>query len=153
MTVRLAFKKLDPDAVIPSYKSTGAAGFDLTALEDVYIYPGHTALVRTGLAVEVPEGFELQVRPRSGLSLTTKLRVGNSPGTIDSDYRGEIKVILENTDFIGSHTIPTMVKKGDRIAQGVLIGLPKVIIVEEDTLSDTERGDKGFGSTGLKTNI
>ena len=94
MNIRI--KRLHPDAVIPKYAKPNDSGFDLVATEDVIIQPGETALVPTGLAFEIPTGYELQVRPRSGVSLKTKLRVANSPGTVDSSYRGEVKVIIDN---------------------------------------------------------
>lgn len=152
--MELKFKKLDKEAIKPKYQTKGAAGFDLHALEDVDIHPGDTVLVKTGLSFEVPEGYELQVRPRSGLSLKTKLRVANSPGTIDSDYRGPCGVILYNA---GSPEVEGImpadevikIKKGDRIAQAVLAPVTQAKIVEVYELSETERGTGGLGSTGL----
>lgn len=94
--MNVKIKRLHPAAVIPQYAKPGDSGFDLVAIEDVIIAPGETALVPTGLAFEIPEGYELQVRPRSGISLRTKLRVANSPGTVDSGYIGEVKVIVDN---------------------------------------------------------
>ncbi|MEV2675606.1 deoxyuridine 5'-triphosphate nucleotidohydrolase, partial [Paenibacillus larvae] len=95
--MEVKIKKLHPDAVIPEYATAGAAGFDLVALEDVIIEPGDVKTIRTGLAFEIPVGYELQIRPRSGVSLKTKLRQPNSVGTIDSDYRGEVQLMFENT--------------------------------------------------------
>lgn len=106
--------------------------------------PGETVLVGTGLSFEIPLGFELQVRPRSGMSLKTKLRVSNSPGTIDSDYRGEVKIIIDN---IG-HS-PYTVEIGDRIAQGVIAQAFQTVFEEVTELTDTERGAGGFGSSGV----
>jgi dUTP pyrophosphatase len=142
--IRVSFKKLSPDAVTPTYQTKGAAGFDFHAIEDMEIEPRKTVLVRTGLSVQIPEGFELQVRPRSGMSLKTKIRVANSPGTIDSDYRGEICIIMENIGMLSS--FPYEIKKGDRIAQGVICPVYQATFIE-DELSDTERGEGGFGST------
>ena len=133
------------DAVIPQYQSKGAAGFDFHALEDIEIGPRQTKLVKTGLSFEIPEGYELQVRPRSGMSLKTKIRVANSPGTVDSDYRGEICIIMENVGLLGS--LPYEIKKGDRVAQGVICPVYQAVFIEDD-LSETERGEGAFGSSG-----
>jgi dUTP pyrophosphatase len=150
--MRVRFKLLHPDAKLPAYATAGASGFDLVAIEDVEINRGETVLVKTGLSVEVPEGFEMQIRPRSGLSLKTPLRVANSPGTVDSDYRGEVGVILTNIavyeiDNYGNST-KQKIKKGDRIAQGVICPVVRAdfVIVQEHT--ETIRGSGGFGSTG-----
>ncbi|MWV62145.1 dUTP diphosphatase [Helicobacter saguini] len=144
MQVEVKFLKLDKDAKIPFFASEEAAGFDFHSLESIEIKAGKSAFIRTGLSVELPQGYELQVRSRSGLALKNSIMVLNSPGTIDSDYRGEIKIILMNfgdADF--------SVKVGDRIAQGVVNKLPKVIIKEVDSISETKRGTKGFGSSGV----
>jgi dUTP pyrophosphatase len=131
---------------LPAYETSGAAGMDIRSNEPVNIGPGDTVLVSTGLFVAIPEGYEIQIRPRSGLSLKTGLRVANAPGTIDSCYRGEIKVIMHN---VGDKTEP--IYTGDRIAQMVLC---PVIKCEWDEVSDvvnlgeTDRGEGGFGSTG-----
>ena len=109
----------------------------------IEIEPGETKLLQTGLKFEIPHGFELQIRPRSGLSLKTKLRVANAPGTIDSDYRGEVAVIMTNT---GKETVT--INHGDRIAQAVLSPVYQMEFVECDDLLETERGNGGFGSTG-----
>lgn len=140
----LKIKKLHEDAVIPKYNLAGDAGFDLSALESIVILPGQTHLVKTGLAFGIPVGFEVQIRPRSGLSLKTKLRVSNSPGTIDSNYSGEICIIMDN---IGS--VPHFITKGDRIAQAVLcpVATAEFEVVEE--LGDTNRGSNGFGHSGV----
>lgn len=137
-------KKLHPDAVIPKYAKDGDAGFDFCAIHDEFIKPGETVIVQTGLAMAVPKGFELQVRPRSGMSVKTKLRVANSPGTIDSGYRGEIGIIIENTG-----DIEIGVRKGDRIAQGVIGLVPVATFQETEELDETQRGAGGYGSTGL----
>lgn len=149
--MKVKLKKLHPDAVIPTYATPGSAGFDLVALEDVTIWRQETALIRTGISVEVPNGYELQVRPRSGTSLKTLLRVANSPGTVDSDYRGEVCVIITNTaiyenDHLGK-TTKYKIRKGEKIAQGVICPIvqAKFEVVEE--LSVTDRGAGGFGST------
>lgn len=153
MKLTVKFKKLHPDAVIPRYATPGSSGFDLVAIEDVDLKPGETKLVKTGLAVAVPPGYELQVRPRSGISLKTPLMVANSPGTVDSDYRGEVCVIMKNVSgykTVGMTTEYTIhnVKKGDRIAQGVVQAVEQVNIEVVDSLDETERGSGGFGSTG-----
>ena len=128
------------------YATKGSAGFDISANETISIRSGTTRVVKTGLFMEIPEGYELQIRPRSGMSLKTSLRVANSPGTIDNDYRGEIGIIIHNTGEFSKR-----INKGDRIAQGVIneITYAKWKVVNSvDDLSKTERSDKGFGSTG-----
>lgn len=139
----MKIKRLTETATIPQYQTSGAAGFDFHASERVIIMPGETILVPTGLSFEVPTGFELQVRPRSGMSLKTKLRVSNAPGTIDSDYRGEVKIIIDN---IG-HS-PYTVDIGDRIAQGVMSMVSQFDFEEVTELTETQRGAGAFGSTG-----
>lgn len=143
--VRVKVKKIHPNAVIPQYKTSGSAGFDLYTIEDVEIQPGETKQIRTGLIFEIPEGYEIQIRPRSGMSLKTPLRISNAPGTIDSDYRGEVMIIAENTSIV-----PFSVEKGTRIAQGVLQKVPQAEFIEVEKVSETERGEGGFGSTGIK---
>ena len=133
-------------AVIPEYKTVGAAGADLYALVDspITLAPGKTAMVPTGLFFEIPEGYEIQVRPRSGLAAKNGVTVLNTPGTIDSDYRGEIKIILINLgdkDFV--------INSGDRVAQMVIAPLIQASFSIVDELSDTTRGSGGFGSTGV----
>ena len=140
--INIPIKKLLTDAIIPMYATDGSAGFDFYTIIDTVVWEGETQLIRTGLSMEIPVGYELQIRPRSGLSLSTKLRVANSPGTIDSDYRGEIKIIIEN---IGDNEV--LINQGDRIAQGVLCKVPQANFIEVDKLDETERGDGGFGST------
>ncbi len=141
---RLMVKRLRPDAVVPAYMSEGAAGLDLAAALDapVALRPGERAVVPTGLALAIPAGYEGQVRPRSGLAARHGVTCLNTPGTIDSDYRGEVKVILVN---LGQelHTV----RSGDRIAQLVIAPTTRVEVVESD-LDDTRRGGGGFGSTG-----
>lgn len=155
MTVILKWKKLDPEAILPAYMSKNASGMDLKAcLADpfkfpdgnILIQPGEVKAIPTGLAVEIPEGCEMQIRPRSGLSLTTKLRIPNAPGTIDADYRGEIKVILEHAGYISDR--PIMIEHGDRIAQAIIVPVIHVLNECADSLEDTDRGTGGFGSTG-----
>ena len=138
------------DLQLPSYHSEDAAGLDLVAAvdsgADVVLQPGARALIPTGFAIELPQGYEAQVRPRSGLALNSGITVLNSPGTIDSDYRGEIGVILIN---LGSH--PFVIKRGTRIAQLVVAPVERVVLVETDGLEDSARGAGGFGSTGRGT--
>jgi len=144
--IDVKIKKLHPDAIIPTYGSKYAAGFDFYALEDIIIRPGETDLIKTGIAMAIPEGYEIQVRPRSGMSLKTSFRVANAPGTIDSDYRGECCVIGHNLADGKLRNIS--IKKGDRIAQGVLGKIPQANFQVVEDLDDTERGQGGFGSTG-----
>jgi len=139
----LKIKKLHKDALIPAYQTQEAAGFDLHSIEDVIIKTGERRLISTGLAFEMEKGYEVQIRPRSGLAYKYGITVLNSPGTIDSDYRGEIKVLLIN---LGEEEFE--IKKGDRIAQAVVAPVIQAEIVEVDELSNTIRGVKGFGSTG-----
>lgn len=132
-------------AKIPSYQTQGAAGADVCAFlkEDITLKKGERKAVPTGIKAAVPEGFEIQVRPRSGLALKNGITVLNAPGTVDSDYRGEIKVILINLgddDFV--------IKNGDRIAQIVVSPVTQGIFEQVSFLTETERGEKGFGSTG-----
>lgn len=142
--MELKFKKLHPSAIIPAYQTRGSSGFDLHSIDNVEVPTGKTVLIHTGLSAAVPEGYELQIRPRSGVSLKTGLMVKNSPGTIDSDYRGEIGIIVYNTGEKFGH----YVNYGDRIAQGVIVPIVQATIVEVDELDDTSRGEGGFGSTG-----
>lgn len=132
-------------ATIPSYQTSGAAGADICAFMDepAVLHPGERKLIATGIRVEIPEGFEIQVRPRSGLALKYGLTVLNAPGTIDSDYRGEIGIVLVN---LGSEAVT--VSSGDRIAQLVVASAVQCSFVEAEALSDTDRGSGGYGSTG-----
>ncbi|SIR92574.1 dUTP diphosphatase [Bacillus velezensis] len=173
--MNVKIKRLSPDAQIPAYAHATDAGFDLVAAEDVIIEPGETACVPTGLAFEIPEGYEMQIRPRSGITLNTRLRV--QLGTVDSGYRGEVGVIVDNVnrytdiekDFLfdirdkivsaleylgawdhfakGSYII----RKGDRIAQAVIKPVEQVVFTEVITLGDSDRGAGGFGSSGVAT--
>jgi len=131
------------DLELPAYATDGAAGMDVLAAEDVTLAPGGRHAVATGLAVAIPHGFEIQVRPRSGLALKHGISVPNTPGTIDSDYRGELKVIVINhgTDTFTIH-------RGDRIAQLVLAPVIRASWLPVDELDETVRGEGGFGSTG-----
>lgn len=134
------------DCSLPSYETEHASGMDLRAVVEMTIKPGERVLVPTGLKMEIPVGYEAQVRPRSGLSLKSGLLVPNSPGTIDADFRGEVKVILLNAgkeDFL--------IKKGDRIAQLVICPVARATLVVVKELSDTSRGEGGFGHTGVKS--
>lgn len=133
-------------AIIPEYKSVGAAGCDVCAFlsEPFVLEPGEYAAIPTGLSMEIPVGFEVQVRPRSGLAAKNGITVLNSPGTIDSDYRGEVKIIL-----INHGNSPFAINNGDRIAQLVIASVSSAIFVEVDSLSETDRGQGGFGSTGV----
>ncbi|MDR2151824.1 MAG: dUTP diphosphatase [Helicobacteraceae bacterium] len=141
--MQIQIKKLDERARIPKYQSDGAAGFDLHALENAEISACDRGAIRTGLAVALPIGYELQVRPRSGLALKHGVTVLNSPGTVDSDYRGELIVILIN---LGRETFK--ISAGDRIAQAVVKTALQAELVEVGELGETDRGANGFGSTG-----
>ena len=143
--IRIALRRL-PHAdglPLPAYATAGAAGLDIVAAETLTLAPGARAAVATGFAIATPEGYEVQVRPRSGLALKHGITCLNTPGTIDSDYRGEVKVILAN---LGSE--PFAVMRGERIAQLVPAPVQRAALVEVDSLDDTSRGDRGFGSTG-----
>lgn len=139
------FVKLSPDAHLPEYKSEGASGADLFAyIEDtVVIKPGERYLIPTGVAVQLPYCYELQVRPRSGLALKHGITVLNTPGTVDSDYRGELQVLLVN---LGDEDF--RLQKGDRIAQAVITKVERVRFEEVSFLDETKRGERGYGSTG-----
>lgn len=128
---------------LPAYATAGAAGMDVLAAEAVTLAPGARHAVATGLALAIPEGFEMQVRPRSGLALKHGITVANAPGTVDSDYRGELKVILVN---LGGE--PFAIARGDRVAQLVLAPVVRVAWREVGELDETARGGGGFGSTG-----
>lgn len=165
--------ELEEGLEIPKYAHIGDAGIDIRALEDYEILPGETKLVKTGIKIAIPQGYEIQVRPRSGLSLKTKMRVANSPGTIDSNYRGEVGIIIDNieppikdityepvlnedgtikelnvTSIL--HGAPCHIQKGDRIAQLVLAEVPLAHFYQVENIGvfDSERGEDGFGSSG-----
>ena len=145
--VKILIKKTNKEVITPKYKTDGSSGVDLSAFleKKVVIKPNSSELIPTGLRVAIPEELEIQIRPRSGLAAKESIGVLNSPGTIDSDYRGELKIILFNhsdKDFI--------INNGDRIAQMVLVPILKMEFEEVDSLPDTVRGQGGFGSTGKK---
>lgn len=144
---KLLIKRLHSfDLPLPAYHTEGSSGIDLYAAidEPVFIKPLERVIIPTGIAIELPEGFEAQVRPRSGLALKHGITILNSPGTIDEDYRGEIKVILIN---LGQEDF--LINRGDRIAQLILSKIYRANIVEVEDLSKTKRNDGGFGHTGL----
>jgi dUTP pyrophosphatase len=165
-SVAIKISRCRPDARLPAYARPGDAGMDVMAAEDTLIAPGETTLVPTGIRVAIPEGYELQVRPRSGISLNTPLRIPNSPGTIDSGFRDEVRILLTNTSpegrphddpaqafritEKGRKAGPYLIRKGDRIAQLVLARVPTVCWVEVDSV-ENEGVDRlgGFGSTGV----
>ena len=143
----ILIKRLSKDVILPKYETEGSSGLDLAAYidEQIKILPGKSAIISTGLAVAIPKNFEIQIRPRSGLAAKSQVSVLNTPGTIDADYRGELKVILINlSDKI------FIVEKGLRIAQMVLSPVTKATLKEVRELESTERGSGGFGSTGIK---
>jgi len=144
--VQIKFFRTDPRVVLPAYESEGASGMDVRASikSDILIPPLGRVKIPTGIKIEIPEGFEAQVRPRSGLAYKTGLTVLNSPGTIDSDYRGEIEVILVNLGESG-----VIIKNGERIAQLIIAPVCRAQVTESDTLSPSKRGGGGFGSTGV----
>jgi dUTP pyrophosphatase len=145
-SISIRVKKLVSDAVLPSFKSALASGADLCASESGTVAPGQVRLVSTGISVAIPKGYEIQIRSRSGLAAKSSVWVLNSPGTVDADYRGELKIILAN---FGHGLFSFM--KGDRLAQMVCVALPSVRYDEVDELDGTERGSAGFGSTGLQS--
>ena len=146
MSLRIALKRLEngDGLPLPAYATAHAAGLDVVAAEDVTLAPGARHAVATGFAIAIPEGYEVQVRPRSGLALKHGVTCLNTPGTIDADYRGEVKVILAN---LGD--APFIIARGDRIAQLVPAAVTRAAFAEVDTLDDTARGGGGFGSTGV----
>ncbi|HDR7533006.1 TPA: deoxyuridine 5'-triphosphate nucleotidohydrolase [Bacillus anthracis] len=160
MNLRVKIKRVK-DVELPRYAKSGDSGFDLVAAEDTIIEPGQTKVIPTGLAFEIPPGYEMTVRPRSGISRKTFLRV--VLGTVDSGFRGEVGVIVSNTSYPGNSitlgvndeheifkSVTYEIKKGDRIAQGVIAPVETANFVEVDELTDSERGNRGFGSTGTK---
>jgi dUTP pyrophosphatase len=144
--VEIRVKRLNHGAglPLPAYASAGAAGMDICSAENLILRTGRRVAVATGFAFAIPQGFEVQVRPRSGLALKHGITCLNTPGTIDCDYRGEVKVILIN---LGEEDFP--INKGDRIAQLVVAPAPQALTVEVEDLDDTARGAGGFGSTGV----
>ena len=146
--IELKIKKTDDyDLPLPAYETKGSSGMDIRAWteEDIVLNPGEIKLVPTGISISLPRGYEAQIRPRSGLALKHGIGFVNSPGTIDSDYRGEIGIIMTN---FGSE--PFTVKKGDRIAQMVIARIYQARILEVDDLDSTTRGDGGFGHSGIE---
>ena len=143
---KILIKRLSKEVPLPKYETSGSSGMDLAANINAYveINPGKAAIIPTGLALSIPKGYEIQIRPRSGLAAKKKISVLNTPGTIDSDYRGEIGVILINH---GKRNFD--IERGMRIAQIVFHKLPEIEIIESETLSRTDRDKGGFGSTGL----
>ena len=143
--VKVLIKKLNPSVQLPSYKTGGASGMDLMAFieEPIELKPGKSCLVPTGLSVAFSKEYEIQIRPRSGLAAKKNISVLNTPGTIDSDYRGELKIILFNH---GSENF--MINNNDRVAQMVLTPIIKMELEEKNELPETIRGEGGFGSTG-----
>lgn len=146
--VELAIERLPEarDLPLPAYATSGSAGMDLMAAieRDVTLSPGERTLIPTGLRIAVPPGFEAQIRPRSGLAIKYGLSMVNTPGTIDSDYRGTVQVIVINH---GSE--PIVIQRGDRIAQMVICPVVRAKLIESDSLPETVRGDGGFGHTGI----
>ena len=144
--IRIALQRLShgEGLPLPAYATQGAAGMDVVAAEALTLAPGARHAVSTGFAIAIPEGYEVQVRPRSGLALKHGITCLNTPGTIDSDYRGEVKVILAN---LGDQ--PFAIARGDRIAQLVPAAVQRATLAEVESLDETARGTGGFGSTGV----
>ncbi len=142
MTTEIHIKKLHPKVKLPKQAHDGDAGFDIFCLEDIVVYSRKPKLVKSGFALELPQGWEAQIRPRSGLALNKAITVLNSPGTIDAGYRGEVGVIL-----INHSNVDVAFKRGDKIAQMVIKRLDPVVLVSADDLGDSNRGTSGFGST------
>ncbi|CAM4402374.1 deoxyuridine 5'-triphosphate nucleotidohydrolase [Bacillus manliponensis] len=150
MRLRVKVKRINEDVQLPRYAREGDAGFDLVTVEDIVIWPGETKIVPTGLAFEIPPGYEMQVRPRSGISRKKKLHV--ILGTIDSGYRGEVGVIVENiTRPFSLNVAADVIEKGTRIAQGIIAPVETARFEEVDELSESQRGASGFGSTDVKS--
>lgn len=144
MNLLVRIKKVHPNAVVPTYSTAGAAGFDLSLCEETTVLPERCSLIRTGLAFEIHEGFHMQILPRSGLSRDLPGYVANAPGLIDSDYRGEVKILFYNK---GPH--PLTFPAGMRIAQGVVMQNVACRFLVTEELTETDRGQGGFGSTGV----
>ena len=145
--IKILIKRLSKSISLPKYETNGSSGMDLAANieQDIEIKPGKTAIIPTGLAISIPKDFEVQIRPRSGLAAKNQVSILNTPGTIDADYRGELKVILINLSEKSFK-----IEKGLRIAQMVVCPVIKAVWKEGDVLEETERGLGGFGSTGTK---
>lgn len=166
--IQIPFVKCHPDAKMPEYAHADDSGMDVYAVDDYVIHPGETKLIPTGIKVAIPNGYEIQVRPKSGRALKTKMRVANTPGTIDASYRGELCVIIDNIeppikditydfDDNGRPIITSILRgsdmiigKGEKFAQLVLMEVPKAVLFQVENLDDTERAEDGFGSSGLK---
>jgi len=144
-SIKVSLEKRHPNAQVPKYATLGSSGADLCAVENDVLLPGERKLISTGIAVAIPDGYEIQIRPRSGLALKKGITVVNSPGSIDSDYRGVLGVILLNT---GKEMLE--IKVGDKIAQAILAPVVQAAYEETDKLDDTERGSGGFGHTGVR---
>lgn len=144
--MELPFKRLDPEAPLPSYAHPGDAGLDLSAGEDAEVKPGERALIRTGLAVAIPEGHAGLVLPRSGLASRQGLTLANAPGLIDAGYRGEVTIAVVNLD----RDEPVIIRKGDRIAQLLVVPFAAVQPMAVEELPETSRGEGGFGSSGVR---
>ena len=144
---KIQIKKLSDSVLIPKYETPGSSGMDIAAntIKKIIINPGEKAIVPTGFSLAIPKGYEVQIRPRSGLAAKKNITVLNTPGTIDADYRGEIKVILIN---LGKEKF--IIENGERIAQMVVCPVVQASLEEVKELSDTQRGSGGFGSTGSK---
>ena len=141
--VNIKIEKIFPDAILPSYAHPGDVGMDLFSYETYILKPGERRLFKTRLKVEIPEGYEMQIRPKSGLALNHGVTVLNTPGTIDAGYRGEVGVILINH---GKEVYS--IKKGDKIAQAVISSIERAVLEEVEKLEESSRGEGGFGSTG-----
>lgn len=166
--IQIPFVKCHPDAKMPEYAHPDDSGMDIYAVDDYVIHPGETKLIPTGIKVAVPNGYEIQIRPKSGRALKTKMRIANSIGTVDAGFRGELQVIIENIeppikditydfDDNGRPIITSILRgsdmtigKGEKFAQLVLMEVPKAVLFQVENLDDTERGNGGFGSTNLK---
>lgn len=166
--IQIPFVKYHPDAKMPEYAHPDDSGMDVYAVDDYVIHPGETKLIPTGIKVAVPNGYEIQIRPKSGRALKTKMRIANSIGTVDAGFRGELQVIIENIeppikditydfDDNGRPIITSILRgsdmtigKGEKFAQLVLMEVPKAVLFQVENLDDTERGNGGFGSTNLK---
>ena len=166
--IQIPFVKCHPDAKMPEYAHPDDSGMDVYAVDDYVIHPGETKLIPTGIKMAVPNGYEIQIRPKSGRALKTKIRIANSIGTVDAGFRGELQVIIENIeppikditydfDDNGRPIITSILRgsnmtigKGEKFAQLVLMEVPKAVLFQVENLDDTERGNGGFGSTNLK---
>ena len=144
--MKVKIKTLTDKAKIPEYQTKGSAGFDFHSIDKVKVDAGTTKVIRTGIALDIPEGYELQIRPRSGLSAKTPLRIANAPGTIDSDYKEEILIIVDNISNNQANSY--VINEGDRIAQGVLCKVEQAELELSNIFSSTERKG-GLGSTGI----